>query len=298
MGKNLKILLIFLVLLISIAIYFCGASGVVMHLRLWRFILILTVAFSLSTAGLILQNVLRNPLVEPYIIGISSTGALGYVLGLVMGIPSPYDGLFTIGGVIAGFLPVYMMGKSPLKFILSGVAVGLFSSSILSLLMAINHQDILKTFYILWGNVDRIFSDVDIIILSVSAMVVIALIAITFLLRKPLQIISLPEEEARSLGLDVPHYMRIFILIAFLLTGISIYLAGVIGFVGLVVPHMARMLFSDRMGSILFSSLVISAVLLLLSDAFIRLVLPVSLPIGIITSIIGVPFFIYLLGKW
>ncbi len=293
-----KFLLILLLLTASILMYFAGAQGPILHLRFWRFALIVVVASSLSTAGLVLQNILRNPLVEPYIIGVSSTGALGYVLGLILGIPFPFDGLMTAAGVVLGFVPVYLSGKSPLKFILMGVAVGLFSSSILSLLMALHHQDILKTFYILWGNVDRIFSPLDIYILGILGTLALLLLIITFGLRRVLLIMSLPREEARAFGVDADLYMRIFILIAFLLTGISVYLAGVIGFVGLVVPHISRMLFADRMDLIIPSSALLSTVLLLLSDTLIRTLLPVSLPVGIITSIVGVPFFVYLLHRW
>ncbi len=293
-----KFLLILLLLALSILVYFVGAEGPILHLRFWRFVLMVVVASSLSIAGLILQNVLRNPLVEPYIIGVSSTGALGYVVGLILSIPFPFDGLMTVAGVVLGFIPVYMAGRSPLKFILMGVAVGLFSSSILSLLMALNHQDILKTFYILWGNVDRIFSALDITILIALGIISFLLLIITFGLRRVLMIMSLPQEEARAFGVDTDRYMRIFILIAFLLTGISVYLAGVIGFVGLVVPHIARMLFPDRMELIIPSSVIIATVLLLLSDTLIRVLLPVSLPIGIITSIVGVPFFVYFLSRW
>ena len=296
--KLFRVSLLLLLFVISVSLYFYGAGGVVLHLRFWRFLLIVIVSSSLSLAGLVLQSVLRNPLVEPYIIGISSTGALGYALSLIMEVPFPYDGLFVLVGVFAGFSIVYAMGRSPLKFILSGVAVGLFSSSILSLLMAISHQDILKTFYILWGNVDRIFSGIDMAITVVSLFIVSLLTVITFVLRRELQIISLPEEEARAFGLDVPKYRKIFIFIAFFLTGTSIYLAGVIGFVGLVVPHMARMIFPDEMGAIIVSCLLISSTLLLLSDTFIRIFLPVSIPIGIITSILGVPFFVYLMWRW
>ncbi len=219
-------------------------------------------------------------------------------MGLILGIPFPLDGLLTVAGVILGFVPVYMAGRSPLRFILMGVAVGLFSSSILSLLMAVNHQDILKTFYILWGNVDRIFSPLDITILTILGISSFALLTITFALKRVLMIMSLPEAESRAFGVDTDRYMRIFILIAFLLTGISVYLAGVIGFVGLVVPHIARMLFPDRMELIIPSSAMISTTLLLISDTAIRTLLPVSIPVGIITSIVGVPFFIYLLSRW
>ncbi len=289
---------VIILLLLSATLYFWGATENILQLRFWRFILIVVVASSLSTAGLILQNILRNPLVEPYIIGVSSTGALGYAVGLILGIPFPLDGLLTVAGVILGFVPVYMAGRSPLRFILMGVAVGLFSSSILSLLMAVNHQDILKTFYILWGNVDRIFSPLDITILTILGISSFALLTITFALKRVLMIMSLPEAESRAFGVDTDRYMRIFILIAFLLTGISVYLAGVIGFVGLVVPHIARMLFPDRMELIIPSSAMISTTLLLISDTAIRTLLPVSIPVGIITSIVGVPFFIYLLSRW
>ncbi len=285
-------------LIVSIILYFWGATGSIAHLRFWRFVLIVVVASSLSIAGLILQNILRNPLVEPYIIGVSSTGALGYAVGLILGIPFPLDGLMTVAGVILGFIPVYMAGRSPLRFILMGVAVGLFSSSVLSLLMAVNQQDILKTFYILWGNVDRIFSPLDITILTILGISSLLLLGITFGMRRVLMIMSLPQEEARAFGVDTDRYMRIFILIAFLLTGISVYLAGVIGFVGLVVPHISRMLFPDRMELIIPSSIVVSTTLLLISDTVIRTLLPVSIPVGIITSIVGVPFFVYLLSRW
>ncbi len=297
-GRSAKKLLVLSLFVLSLAIFFWNVSLEVLGLRIHRFLLIFLSGTCLSIAGYIMQNVLKNPLAEPYISGISSTGALGYVLSLVFHISFPMDSLLTLMGILVGFVVVFSLSKDTLTFVLVGVSLNLFASSLVSLIMALSQEDILKTFYILWGNVDRILSGVELMFLYASLMLLLPTMILLISRSRLIVLLSLPMDEVQSFGIDYRYHERFMLFIAFMLTGISVYWTGVVGFVGLIVPHILRLLFGDDALSIIALSPMLSSSFLMLSDTFMQSILGISIPIGILTSIVGVPVFVYILRKF
>jgi len=259
--------------------------------------IIFIVASSLSISGLILQNLLKNPLVEPYILGISSISALGYVLSIILNLNVILSNLLMLIFVFICFFIIILNYDNSFKLVLVGIAINILSSSLINFLMAISKQDIFKTIFILWGNVDRILRNSEIIFLYFCFVFVIIIIFWLFLNHEKLLLLSLSDEEALSFGFDIRRYKKIFLIISFLLTSISVYFAGIIGFIGLIVPHISKMLNGDNYGFVIVDSIGFSVSFIVFSFLIFKF-LNLSLPIGIITSIIGTPFFIVILLKY
>lgn len=259
--------------------------------------IIFIVGSSLSIAGLILQNLLKNPLVEPYILGISSASALGFVISIILNLNIFLTNAIMLIFTILIYIFIISNYGSSLKFILIGISINLICASIINFLMAIAKQDIFKTVFILWGNLDRIITRSEAIFLYACFLFVIIALIFTILNRRKLQILSLSDEEALSLGLDVVKYKKLFLTIAFILTSISVYFSGIISFIGLIVPHISKILNKDNYYLVIFDCVNISMVILILSVLLLKF-LNVSIPIGIITSLVGVPFFIILLLRY
>lgn len=256
--------------------------------------LIFIVGSSLSISGFILQVILKNPLVEPYILGISSCAGIGFVVSIVFNLNIFFTNLIMLFLIVLCFLIVISNYGSSLKFILIGISINLISSSLINLIMAISKQDIFKTIFILWGNVDRILTKQEAIFLYFCFLVVLVSILYLINQRKKLLILSLSDEEALSFGLNIKKYKKIFLSIAFILTSISVYFSGIIGFLGLIVPHISKIIHKDNYFWILISSVNLSISLLIFSLVFLKF-FKLSIPIGIIISLIGVPFFIFIL---
>ncbi|MCS7244548.1 MAG: iron ABC transporter permease [candidate division WOR-3 bacterium] len=290
--------MIFLILsILSIVVYILGSDISLIELTIHKLMLIFIVGSSLSIAGLILQVILKNPLVEPYILGISSCAGIGFVISIVFNLNIFFTNVIMLSLVILCFLVIISNYGSNLKFILIGISINLICSSLINLIMAISKQDIFKTIFILWGNLDRVLTKQDAIFLYFCFVVVLVSILYTIIQRKKLLILSLSDEEALSLGLNIKKYKKIFLSIAFILTSISVYFSGIIGFLGLIVPHISRIIHKDNYFWILVSSINLSIFLLIVSVIFLKFS-KLSIPVGIITSLIGVPFFIFILLKY
>lgn len=284
-------------LIISLFFYFLQTDFSLFFLSIHKLIIIFIVGSSLSISGLILQNLLKNPLVEPYILGISSVSALGYVLSIILNLNVVLSNILMLIFVFVCFFIIMLNYDNSFKLILVGIAINMLSSSLINFLMAISKQDIFKTIFILWGNVDRILKNSEIIFLYFCFIFVIIIIFWLLLNRKKLLLLSLSDEEALSFGFDIKRYKKIFLIISFILTSISVYFAGIIGFIGLIVPHISRMLNDDNYNSIIIDCVSFSVSFIILSFLIFKF-LNLSLPIGIITSIIGTPIFIIILLRY
>jgi len=278
-------------LIVSLFFYFLQTDFSLFFLSVHKLMIIFIVASSLSISGLILQNLLKNPLVEPYILGISSISALGYVLSIILNLNVILSNLLMLIFVFICFFIIILNYDNSFKLVLVGIAINILSSSLINFLMAISKQDIFKTIFILWGNVDRILRNSEIIFLYFCFVFVIIIIFWLFLNHEKLLLLSLSDEEALSFGFDIRRYKKIFLIISFLLTSISVYFAGIIGFIGLIVPHISKMLNGDNYGFVIVDSIGFSVSFIVFSFLIFKF-LNLSLPIGIITSIIGTPFFI------
>ncbi len=306
--KNILTLVVLLVLLvISIAVALSlGATSLtkdILTLRLSRIILGIVVGASLSVAGCILQGLLRNPLAEPYVLGISSGAGLGAVLAIFCGAGASVLGLYSlplisfIGAILTMFL-VYnlarMGGRIPVQgLILAGIIVGsVFSSILLFLISVSENQMVHDAIWWLLGNL-QIY---DLRLLALVSIISIIGIGIALFFSRELNIISLGEEEAMHLGIDVELLKKILLVVASLITAASVSSCGIIGFVGLIIPHTMRLVVGPDHRILIPASALLGAIFLVVCDTLARtLILPAEIPIGAITALIGGPFFIMLL---
>jgi iron complex transport system permease protein len=258
------------------------------------------VGAALAAAGAIFQSVIRNPLGDPFLLGVSSGAALGMVLAMSLGIGGYLAGIpiaALVGGLTA-ILVVYILAKSggkihTTRLILAGIVVSSYGSALTMLILARSESATVRgiTF---WMMGDLSYHGLsDLAMLFPMAAIIIFII---FTFSGKLNVLILGDDVARQLGLPVEFLKLIAIFAASLLTGLAVAAAGVVGFVGLVVPNLVRFIWGSdfRMNFIL--STFSGALLVSGADIIVKLITPVSqLPIGIVTALIGAPFFIYLL---
>ena len=283
-------------------------KSVLLNIRLPRIALALLVGIALGTSGAILQGLFRNPLVDPGFIGVSSGAAIGaMVIIMFSNLFFPYlnDGwiqyllpVFAMTGSIITTLIVYKMSTidnrtNVMTMLLSGIAVNALVGSIIGLLV-IKSSDLQLRSFTFWtlGGLDSANWKV----VWISSILIFLPLIFTYSLRTKLDIFMLGDSEARCLGLSVQKLKKTIIFISALMVGVSVAFCGMIGFIGLVTPHLVRLFIGPNHKSLLLGSALLGSFLLVLSDFISRIVIsPAQLPISIVTSIIGAPFFIYLI---
>ena len=301
---NKKILLLifavsFLGLIYLYLSYGISNHNILLSIRLPRLLLAFLSGFVLAGVGFSFQVMLNNPLAEPYILGISSGAAFGSILAAVSGLYLLMP-VFGFAGALLTMILVWNLAHiggmfDKTKLLLSGIIIGMFFSALISLIIYFNQQDIGNILSILMGNLGHIFSNLEWKIFLAIFVISIILMFYLFFLAKQLQILSTGDLVAVSLGIDVKKLRRRIFVVSSLLTGITVAYAGIIGFIGLVVPHLIRMMFSSRK-NIIYSAFG-GAFLLIVCDFIAMHVAVIELPVGIITSFIGCPFFIYVMSK-
>lgn len=279
-------------------------------IRLPRIFMTILVGAALGVSGGALQGLFRNPLVEPGLIGVSGGSAAGVVLLIVFGSTLflstdtvLYNALIPVvafaGGALATFL-VLGLGKQSGKtniavLVLTGVAVNALAGAIIGLSVFYANENQLRTFTF-WtlGDLGGATGGK----LMIAAPLLIGSTVVLLLQSRALNAIALGEAEAYHMGVNVERTKRIIVFFSALAVGVSVSLAGIIGFIGLVIPHLLRVLFNSDHRLVLRASVLGGAWLLLVADIIARtLVAPAELPIGVMTSLIGAPFFIALLMK-
>lgn len=281
-----------------------GADIVVFDLRLPRVLLALAAGFSLALSGAAAQGVLMNPLVSPFVLGVAPGAALGAALALVLGVGLGGSGSLLVVGnafVMATLAMFLAYGISMVKrssketIILAGIAVGYIFSALVSVLEYISREDTLQALvFWLMGSLWEASYE------SVMVIAPIAFIAFLILMRLAwdLNVLSAGEEVAQSLGVRVKGVRLTALLISALTTAAAVSFCGIIGFVGLMAPHMARILVGTDHRWLLPTAGLLGGLMLVLADTLARtLIWPVEIPVGIMTSLVGGPFFIYLLWK-
>lgn len=278
--------------------------SIIFDIRLPRIILGFAVGGALSLAGVILQGMFRNPLVEPYTLGISGGAALGVCLNIVLRLNStlgilsmPLSGFS--GAVLVIFL-VYSLSlrKGVLKIqglLLTGVMISFISSSLIMLIMATSRtEDLHGIIFWIMGSLE----EPNWLLIKAAVLVSISGLIISYLFSRDLNALSLGEEEARHLGISIEKTKRLLFILASVLTGLSVSVAGVIGFVGLVVPHFVRMFMGADHRVLLIGSFLCGASFLIFCDTIARTIIsPLELPVGVITGILGGSLFVYALSK-
>ncbi|HDR0923307.1 FecCD family ABC transporter permease [Pasteurella multocida] len=275
------------------------AETVLWNIRLPRIFTAIIVGAALSVAGATYQGMFKNPLVSPDILGVTAGAGLGTVTAIYFG-----GSLFTIqvvaflGGLLAVFL-VYLISRtaphhSPtLALVLAGIAIASLLSADISLLKILSDpysQLTTITFWLMGGLNMATLND-----LALVAPLICASLIPLILLRWRMNLLSLDDEEAETLGINTKRTRLIFILSATLMTSAAVSITGIIGWVGLIIPHIARLWIGADFRRLLPTSLFIGATFLLLTDTIARSIFSIEVPLGIITSLVGAPFFLSLL---
>lgn len=279
-------------------------ATILLKVRLPHTLLILLTGAALAGSGAAYQGLFRNPLADPYLIGVASGAGLGAVLAFSMGWPQNLFGLYAIpaaafGGAVGAVFLAYQMGKvgkvlPASSLILAGVAISAFSSALTSFLMLRSNGELHRALAWLMGGGTMSGWDP---VWAMLPYVAIGLGVLMFL-GHTLNVLQFGDEQAHSLGLPVEHAKLWIVVAASLATAAAVAFAGVIGFIGLVVPHVVRLLVGTDYRRLLPLSMLGGASALLVADALARTVLaPQVLPVGIITALTGAPFFLWLLQK-
>ncbi len=278
---------------------------VVFQVRLPRIVAAMLVGAALSTAGAAYQGMFKNPLVSPDILGATAGAAFGAALGIYFnfGVIGIQLSSFVFGLVAVGL--AYLVGgrirHDPiLALVLAGILIGTIFSSSTSLLkfMADPYEKLPAITYWLLGSLSSIApKDVRFIIIPMF----LGFVPL-YLLRWRLNVLSMGEEEAKALGLETERLRITVILCSTLVTAAAVSISGMIGFVGLVIPHLTRMIVGPDYKVLIPASMLVGSAYLLLVDDLARVLTTVEVPLGILTSVIGAPFFIYLIlrskGGW
>lgn len=260
------------------------------------------VGASLGMGGAVVQSIFKNPITEPYVIGLSSGAALGAVGAIIFGIAifGPYSVqvlafCFALLSVFTVYMLSHRNGRVPATYLLlMGVSISFFTSSVVALMIYSNIRLQSSAFFWLLGSLQGITWQelLPVVLVVLPAMFIMSMYS------RELNAMQLGGAYAHSVGIKVERTKRVLIALVALSVSASVSISGLIGFVGLVMPHMSRLIYGGSNRYVIPSSAILGAIFLVLSDDIARMAIPGKvIPIGIITGMIGVPFFIYLLGR-
>ncbi len=274
---------------------------IVIDIRLPRVLLALFVGAGLSIAGAVLQALLRNPLAEPYILGISSGGTMGTILAIALasGISYLIAPLASFAGSACVMVLVYTIAHrrgqlDPFTLLLSGVMVGAFFNAAVLMTVALFNQELRNAFLWLMGNL----SGARFVSVAIAGGVTTVAAVPALLMAKQYNLIATGDDAAAQLGVDVRVLRRRSYALASLITGGVVSVSGVVGFVGLIVPHITRMIFGADHRLLLPASFLLGGSFLILADTLARTIIaPAEIPVGAVTAILGAPIFVYLLRR-
>lgn len=273
---------------------------VVWQIRLPRVLAALLVGAALAAAGATYQGMFRNPLVSPDILGVSAGASLGAILGIFFSMPVLAIQGFAFVGGLAAVLAVYLVGSAVrnhdpiLVLVLAGVAIGTLLGAGISLLkvLADPYNQLPAITYWLLGSLASITRG-D--LLSTLPAMLLGLLPL-YLLRWRMNLMALGEEEARALGVETRKFRAVFVAAATLMTAAAVSITGIVGWIGLLIPHIARMLVGPEFSRLLPASLLLGGGYLVLVDMLARSMTATEIPLGILTALLGAPFFLWLLA--
>jgi iron complex transport system permease protein len=276
------------------------------RIRLPRIILAGLVGAALACSGVVFQVLLRNPLADPYILGISSGAGLGVIIAVISGLNWTLWGrspiaFFAFVGALGTVWLVWFIGRLTGRFhvtglLLAGVVVNAFFSALMMFLTSIAKSDqVYATIFWLMGNM----TEGDFFVLWIGAGCVVGGIVALFYISPQLNALSFGADDARSMGVNISRTRTIAFGIAAGITAVAVSLSGLVGFVGLVVPHGVRLVFGPDHRQLLPLSGITGAAFLIIADTLARIIVaPAQLPVGVVTAIVGGPFFLILLVKY
>lgn len=278
------------------------SSVVLFKVRLPRIAAGLAIGASLAVSGATYQGIFRNPMVSPGILGAASGAGLGAAVAILLSLNFITVQAFAFAfGVLAVFI-TYMVGSavgrnndSLLSLVLTGIVISALASAIISLVKYLGdpEQKLPEITFWLMGSLSAVTPS------NILLMIVPLLIGLVpiLMLRWQLNLLCLGDEEATALGVNVKRVRIVLILAATLLTAVAVAVGGIIGWIGLLIPHLARMLVGPNHRVLIPTSLFLGGLYLLLVDDLARSLLPMEIPIGILTAFIGAPFFLYLMAR-
>lgn len=279
---------------------------IIIHLRLPRVVNGALVGAALATAGVAYQGIFRNPMASPYVVGASTGASVGAALVLVLGVGISLLGVNTLQilafcGSLITVLFVYSISRLGSKvpvttLLLTGIAVGLLQNAIVTFLRALASDRILHglTYWLIgslvptenWGDV-----------FSILPFIVVGMV-ISYMYSRDLNIIALGEKQAQYLGVETEKVKKILLIAGALMTAAAVSISGLIGFVGLIIPHLTRIIIGPDHRVLLPTSAILGATFLVACDAVARVVMGSGeAPVGVITAFAGAPFFLYLLRR-
>jgi iron complex transport system permease protein len=280
-----------------------GVPGqILFQLRLPRVLLAFAVGSGLGVTGAVLQALVRNPLADPYLLGLSGGAGLGAVVAIAAAVTSPWGiPMAAFGGAIGAVLLVYRVSVvsgrrlDPRVLLLGGVVVGAFAGALMSAIISLSPAPQLRSAWLwLMGG----FGGASWQALAVFGAYAVVPAVLLFASARQLDLLVLGEETAQYLGTDIERVKRVIYFAASLLTAAGVAVAGVIGFVGLVVPHAVRRLIGPLHARLLPAVALASGAFLVLADLAARTVVrPLELPVGVVTAVVGVPLFVVLLRR-
>lgn len=292
---------------------FLGDSGwgdgslfrAVWYIRLPRLVLAMAIGAGLATCGVVMQAIVKNPLADPYVLGISSGASLGATSAILLGVGAAFGsnsvgvmaflGAFVVSLAVVGLANIGGRANS-VKLLLAGTALSSVCSAFSNFIVYIAHdrEGIQTVTYWMMGALGGATWEID------GTVLLVVLAGIVFFLTqyRTLNLMLLGDETSITLGTDLHKWRQLYLLVCAAIVGFSVYAAGMIGFVGLVIPHVVRMLYGTDHKRLLPISALVGAIFLIWADVACRTILPgQELPIGILTSMIGAPCFIYLMAR-
>ncbi|MEF9960948.1 MAG: iron ABC transporter permease, partial [Niameybacter sp.] len=273
-----------------------GQLNIIFQLRIPRILMALLTGINLAVTGAIYQALFKNDMADPFMLGISSGASLGAGIGFMLGGFSPIYAF--VGALIANILVTSLAGtkgKTPtVRLLLSGLAINYFFSAVLSLLRTYSDNKNLTLFA--WGmgslsgaSYSRVF---------LLGFITFPILSCFFFYRKELNLLLMGEDAAKAMGVDVGKLRRLFLVLSSLLVATTVCFTGTIGFVGLIIPHMVRLVFGANYQRTLPITGLLGMIFVLCCDNLSRALLSSSeIPLGIITSLFGAPYFMYLIYK-
>ncbi|GAA8191874.1 iron chelate uptake ABC transporter family permease subunit [Helicobacter pylori] len=271
-------------------------SIIILEIRLPRVILALLVGASLSGSGVVMQTIFRNPLVDPFLLGISSGAMLGVAMAIAV-VESNIAILAFLGAILASLAVLAMnrvLGNSVLSLVLSGVVLSAFLSALAGAIkfFVIPQKAQAIVVWLLGSLSLSSYKDCLIAFIGLS----LGFIPL-FLLRWRINLLSLSDAQSLSLGINPVLLRSLCLVCVSVASALAVSVSGTIGWIGLVIPHVARLFFGANLQKLLLSSLLMGAFFLLLADVVAKTITPYDLPVGIATSVLGAPFFLWLLFR-
>lgn len=281
-----------------------SSEQIVEKVRLPRILLAMLVGSSLSVAGAGFQGVLRNPLADPYTLGVATGSSVGAAVLILFGMDYIWFGIWTIpfAAFLSGVLTLVAVirlashqGKMKMEtLILSGVVIQAFLGSVVSFLVSLSHRPVNEIMYWMMGSLAMRGWQYPLVLLPFWGCCLVLLVGFS----RQLNLLSLGEAQAAHGGVHVERTKLIVLTVSTLLTAAAVSVTGVVGFVGLIVPHLVRLLVGPDYRLIVPLSAIAGAIYMLWADTLARMLLsPTEIPLGVITAFLGAPFFAYLLYK-